>query len=52
MHRRREHRGRLRKDAQRFLYEPILIGGRVVMPAELQRMTRQTARQFPAKCVP
>lgn len=40
MHRRREHRGRLRKDAQRFPYEPILIGGRVVMPAGLQRIHR------------
>jgi hypothetical protein len=40
MHRRREHRGRLRQDAQRFPYEPIVIGGKVVMPAELQRIHR------------
>jgi len=40
MHRRREHRGRLRKDAQRFPYDPIFIGGKVVMPAELQRIHR------------
>ena len=41
MHRRKaERRGRLRNDARRFPYEPILIGGKLVMPAELQRIHR------------
>jgi hypothetical protein len=41
MHRRKaERRGRLRNDTRRFPYEPILIGGTLVMPAELQRIHR------------
>ena len=38
---RREYRGRPRsKNTQSFPYEPLVIGGRLVMPAELQRVHR------------
>ena len=38
---RREYRGRPRsKNTQRFPYEPLVMGGRLVMPAELQRVHR------------
>ena len=38
---RREYRGRPRsKNTQHFPYEPLVMGGRLVMPAELQRVHR------------
>jgi hypothetical protein len=38
---RREHRGRQRNNnAKTFPYEPLVMGGRLVMPAELQRVHR------------
>jgi hypothetical protein len=38
---RKEYRGRPRsKNTQSFPYEPLVIGGRLVMPAELQRIHR------------
>ena len=41
MHRHKaERRGRRRNDTQRFPYEPIIVGGKLVMPAELQRIHR------------
>ena len=38
--RRVEHRGRRRRDTQRFPYEPILVAAKVVMLAELQKIHR------------
>ena len=40
MHKRgRAHQqGRQRSDTKRFPYEPILVAGKLVMPAELQRI--------------
>jgi hypothetical protein len=39
MYRRRaENAGRARGDKKRFPYEPRVIGGKLVMPAELQRI--------------
>ena len=38
---RREHRGRLRNNnPQKFPYEPLVLGCRLVMPAELQSVHR------------
>jgi hypothetical protein len=38
---RREYRGRRStKNRQSFPYEPLVMGGRLVMPAELQRVHR------------
>jgi hypothetical protein len=38
---RREHRGRRsNNNRQSFPYEPLVMGGRLVMPAELQRVHR------------
>ena len=38
---RREHRGRQRNNnTKTFPYEPLVMGGRLVMPAELQRVHR------------
>jgi hypothetical protein len=31
-------RGRHRSDSQRFPYEPRIVGGKVMMPADLQRI--------------
>jgi hypothetical protein len=36
--RRAEYRGRQRKGTERFPYEPIGVGRKLVMPAELQRI--------------
>jgi hypothetical protein len=38
---RKEYRGRQRNNnTQSFPYEPLVMGGRLVMPAELQRVHR------------
>ena len=38
---RREYRGRQRNNnTKTFPYEPLVMGGRLVMPAELQRVHR------------
>ena len=38
---RKEYRGRPRNNnTQSFPYEPLVMGGRLVMPAELQRVHR------------
>jgi hypothetical protein len=37
---RREYRGRPRNNNRSFPYEPLVMGRRVVMPAELQRVHR------------
>jgi hypothetical protein len=38
---RKEYRGRQRNNnTQSFPYEPLVMGGRLVMPAELQRIHR------------
>jgi hypothetical protein len=39
MHKRERHQqGRQRSDTKRFPYEPIFVGGKLMMPAELQRI--------------
>jgi hypothetical protein len=35
---RAHHQGRQRSNTKRFPYEPILVAGKLVMPAELQRI--------------
>ena len=38
MNKRRHQQGSQRSDRRRFPYEPRVIGGKLVMPAELQRI--------------
>ena len=50
---RREYRGRPRsKNTQRFPYEPLVMGGRLVMPAELQKSIAPswTGLRLPTTC--
>ena len=49
--------GLQRGDRTRFPYEPRVIGGKLVMPAELQRIDRiiltpRKSKLFPMRCVP
>ena len=52
---RKEYRGRPRSDnTQSFPYEPLVMDGRLVMPAELQRVHRAVldGAESPMTCVP
>ena len=52
---RKEYRGRPRSDnTQSFPYEPLVMDGRLVNPAELQRVHRAVldGAKSPTTCVP